>query len=221
MFIHLDGQLFTEDWMARVTQQHVDARREAILLAAGRLFARKGLNSATMADIAAEADLSAGAIYRYYDSKDELTRAVFEEAILRNQRMFEEAAADAETPFGALEDIGRRVWVELDDRDAMICDMQMAITAAQYPDEVGPEVAQTSIAARQLLVEMVRAAQQSGEIDPTVDATQLAVLLQAATTGIQMLKLTDDNDVDAESAFNLMVRMVRGLHSHAPDSQER
>ncbi|MEX2426483.1 MAG: TetR/AcrR family transcriptional regulator [Thermomicrobiaceae bacterium] len=207
--------------MARVTQQHVDARREAILAAAARLFARKGLSSATMADIASEADLSAGAIYRYFDGKDELTRAVFDEAIARNQRMFDEAAENATTPFDALQRIGRQVWIELEDRDAMICDIQMAVMAAQYPEEIGPDVAQTSQSVRRLLEGMIQAAQHSGEIDPEIDSGDLALLLQAATSGIQMLKLTDPNDLDAESAFKLMVRMVQGLRTPTPESQER
>src|SRR5256885_17236358 len=58
--------------MTKVSQAHLDARREEILAAAVKLFARKGMQSATMAEIAEEAGISAGAIYRYFANKEEL-----------------------------------------------------------------------------------------------------------------------------------------------------
>jgi TetR/AcrR family transcriptional regulator, transcriptional repressor of aconitase len=202
--------------MARVTQEHVDARRVSILDAAARLFARKGLNSATMADIAAEANLSAGAIYRYFGSKEELMRAVFDEAVERNQQMFHDEAESASSPFVALERIGRRIWMELDDRDVLICEVQMALTAARDPDDFGMDLSRNRKVIRELLEGMVRAAQEAGEIDPDIDPSALAVLLQAATGGIQMLKLNDEENIDVEAAFDLMVRMVTGLRANTP-----
>jgi TetR/AcrR family transcriptional regulator, transcriptional repressor of aconitase len=207
--------------MARVTQQHVDARREAILEAAAGLFARKGISSATMAEIAAEADLSAGAIYRYFSSKDELLRAVFDEAVDRNQQLFRAEAESAPTPFAALERIGRRIWIEQDDRDDLICEVQMALAAAREPDDFGLDLSRNRQAIRDLLEEMVRASQDSGEIDPNINPSTLALLLQAATGGIQKLKLEDGENIDVEAAFDLLVRMVTGLGTNPTLSNER
>jgi TetR/AcrR family transcriptional regulator, transcriptional repressor of aconitase len=212
----MDARSLKESLMARVTQQHVDARRESILDSAARLFARKGLNSATMADIAAEADLSAGAIYRYFSSKEELMRAVFDEAVERNRQMFQDEAESASSPFVALERIGRRIWIELDDRDALICEVQMALSAARDPEDFGMDLSRNRKVIRELLEGMVRAAQESGEIDPDIDPSALALLLQAATGGIQMLKLDDEENIDVEAAFDLMVCMVTGLRAKTP-----
>jgi len=49
-----------------------DARRSQILAAAGVIFARKGFDRATIADIAQAARLAEGSIYNYFRSKDEL-----------------------------------------------------------------------------------------------------------------------------------------------------
>lgn len=65
--------------MPKVTQQHMDARREQILNAARRCFLRDGFHSASMQDLFAEAGLSAGAVYRYFTSKDEMILAIAEE----------------------------------------------------------------------------------------------------------------------------------------------
>jgi AcrR family transcriptional regulator len=64
--------------MSRVTEAHLQARRKSILAAAARLFAGRGFANATMANIAEEAGLSAGAIYRYFESKSALAAACFE-----------------------------------------------------------------------------------------------------------------------------------------------
>ena len=203
--------------MTKVTQEHVEARRDAILSAAARLFARKGVSGATMAEIANEADLSAGAIYRYYKSKEDLLRAVFDEASARNQELFYGTAETVSSPLDALQEVGRKVWVDLDDRDAFICDIQMALAAARDPEDYGIDLKATRDEVRTLLRELVKQAQAAGEIDPTLDAEQLALILQACTAGIQMFKITPEDDLDLEGTFNLFVRMVRGLAPSVTD----
>lgn len=56
--------------MPRVTEEHRAARRQQILDAAQRCFARDGFHASSMSDVLREANLSAGAVYRYYASKD-------------------------------------------------------------------------------------------------------------------------------------------------------
>ncbi len=64
--------------MPRVTQAHLDARRRQILRAAASCFARRGFHETTVQEIADEADLSAGALYRYFDGKEALVEALAE-----------------------------------------------------------------------------------------------------------------------------------------------
>jgi AcrR family transcriptional regulator len=52
--------------------QRADARRVAILQAAGRVFRRHGFAAAGMRDIADAADLSPGNLYHYFAGKEEL-----------------------------------------------------------------------------------------------------------------------------------------------------
>ncbi len=49
-----------------------ERRRQQIMVAAKRVFSAKGLNRATMEDIAKEAELSPGTLYLYFKNKDEL-----------------------------------------------------------------------------------------------------------------------------------------------------
>jgi TetR/AcrR family transcriptional regulator, transcriptional repressor of aconitase len=65
--------------MPKVSQAHLDARRQQIVAAARARFASHGFARTSMADIVAESGLSNGAIYRYFTSKDEIVVAVCEQ----------------------------------------------------------------------------------------------------------------------------------------------
>jgi TetR/AcrR family transcriptional regulator, transcriptional repressor of aconitase len=65
--------------MPKVSQQHRDARREQILAAARRCFLRDGFHATSMQDLFAEAALSAGAVYSYFASKDDVIAAIAEQ----------------------------------------------------------------------------------------------------------------------------------------------
>jgi AcrR family transcriptional regulator len=77
-----------------VSQAHLDARRRQILDAARRCFVRNGFHATSMQDVLAEANLSAGAVYRYFRGKDEIIAAIAGEAVA-------EVAGVLDVAFGA------------------------------------------------------------------------------------------------------------------------
>ncbi len=56
-------------------------KREAILRAAIKVFARKGYFSSKVADIAGEAGIADGTVYLYFKSKDEILHSIFDRAM--------------------------------------------------------------------------------------------------------------------------------------------
>src|ERR1700761_5247538 len=66
--------------MPKISEEQRQARRDQILAASWRCFARRGIHSTSMDDIVREANLSFGAVYIYYKSKDELILAAFSSA---------------------------------------------------------------------------------------------------------------------------------------------
>ncbi len=62
--------------MPKVSQEHLDARRQQIVDAARARFASHGFARTSMTDIVAESGLSIGAIYRYFPSKDDIVTAI-------------------------------------------------------------------------------------------------------------------------------------------------
>jgi AcrR family transcriptional regulator len=82
----------------RVSQEHLDARRREILVAAQRCFSRDGFHRTSMQDVFREAGLSAGAVYRYFPAKADIVAAIADESIARVVPAIERALAADEVP---------------------------------------------------------------------------------------------------------------------------
>ncbi len=90
--------------MPRITESHRAAQEERFIDAARRCFTRLGVEGTSMEQIRTEAGVSAGLMYRYFASKDDMIRA----AITASMAEFEDIVADtvvaeqAATPAGYL-----------------------------------------------------------------------------------------------------------------------
>lgn len=62
--------------MANTQRQRLEAREEAILIAATTLFGESGVDGTRMAEIAKRADVAEGTVYLYYKTKHDLLEAV-------------------------------------------------------------------------------------------------------------------------------------------------
>jgi TetR/AcrR family fatty acid metabolism transcriptional regulator len=75
-------------------------KRDLIMNAAIRAFARNGYHQSRIADVAREAGVAAGTIYLYFKSKDDLLISIFEERVQRfilefQRRLAQEENAEA------------------------------------------------------------------------------------------------------------------------------
>lgn len=70
-----DNRPRTEGRVARRQKRN----RRALIDAAGEIMSQKGIDAATMLEIAENADVGAGTVYNYFKSKDDLAIAVLEE----------------------------------------------------------------------------------------------------------------------------------------------
>ncbi|MCM0621999.1 TetR/AcrR family transcriptional regulator [Nocardioides bruguierae] len=64
--------------MPKVSQAHLDARRQQILDAARACFTARGFGRTSMTDVVEASGLSVGAIYRYFTGKEEIVAAICE-----------------------------------------------------------------------------------------------------------------------------------------------
>jgi TetR/AcrR family transcriptional regulator, transcriptional repressor of aconitase len=113
--------------MPKVDDEHRAARRQQILDAATECFTREGFHRTTMQDIIGEAGLSAGAVYGYFKSKDDIVEAISAERHVRERELLSRTGEPAEILrqlarefLGALSDrkeqkrrrLGVQVWAE-------------------------------------------------------------------------------------------------------------
>jgi len=75
----------------RVDEAYLESRRREILEAAMNCFARQGFHRTTMQDIVGETGLSAGAIYRYFQSKEDIVAAIASERHAIEATMLDQA----------------------------------------------------------------------------------------------------------------------------------
>ncbi len=74
-----------------------EARREAILEAASRVFSRKSYYEATIDEIAAEAELAKGTLYNYYRDKQDIFLSLLERGLDQFQQILDQAIASGGT----------------------------------------------------------------------------------------------------------------------------
>ena len=60
--------------MPKVSQEHMERRRQQIIDAARECFTKQGFHNTSMQDIFKASGLSAGAVYRYFPSKHQLVK---------------------------------------------------------------------------------------------------------------------------------------------------
>lgn len=90
--------------MPKISHERLLARRRGIVLAATRCLQREGLEGTGMRDVFRAANLSPGAVYRYFAGKEELLAAVAAESPSVAEAALEatEAAADPAARLRAL-----------------------------------------------------------------------------------------------------------------------
>lgn len=78
---------------SKLRSQQSIGTREAILVAASRLFAAKGYHATTTRDIAAEVGVKQPALFHYFNSKAAIMEALQHEDIVKTTEMLREAVA--------------------------------------------------------------------------------------------------------------------------------
>lgn len=121
-------------------QKRAAATFDALVAAAARVFARRGFEAAQTPEIAAEAGVSVGALYRYFKDK----RAVFVEVVAQHLRQSQQAVMAKLTPerFAAGADARDAIELVIDvlfERIARDAPLERVYLAMSYSD---PEVMQ-------------------------------------------------------------------------------
>ena len=198
--------------MGRVAGVTATETRERLLRAAADAFAAQGYDGTRVADIAASAGVSNGALYAHFGSKAELLVGALRAHGRRHLAdMFD---ADPGRPVTEmLLAIGRRLGREPDAGGYLLVE---ALVAARRDEEVARPMRDDMGERAEWLVQLIRGAQSSGELDQDVSAEALAHFCLMLTMG-SALVTPDSHAVDEDEWARLLARLIAAL---APPNSE-
>lgn len=159
-------------------------RTRQLLGAAAACFARRGFHRTTMDEIAREAGVSAGLIYRHFAGKDELIVAIIEQH--RSDQLAQIAAAAAQpTLAAALDALAETDLAAGVSRDEGVLFAEIIAEALRNP-AIEQVVRAGDDAVRAALAAVLTAAQERGELDRARDPLLTAELLLAFGEGTML-----------------------------------
>lgn len=157
-------------------------KTQLILDAARGCFARHGFHAATTASIAAEAKISAGSLYQYFSSKDDLIVAMVEEDLRKDLHLVARIAG-AENFWAGLSDAMSAFVVNEFHPEKMHLWLEIHAEAARN-DVVREVVQQYGRSLSSALSRVIESAQLRGEVRSDVSASHCATLLTSLFEGL-------------------------------------
>jgi AcrR family transcriptional regulator len=191
----------------RVSAARLEARRGEILDAAVACFARQGFHETTMADIAREAGVSPGLIYRYFPSKEDVIEASADAQDRARAGRFR-AAQEQGDSLRALDELVDLYLARAARPDPVVRLRVQLFGEAPRNRRVRDMVRTRWDEILSRLEEIVRRAQAQGEIDPALDPGAVAGLLLAAADGLVVHKIVDP-DVDVRKFAQVLKALYR------------
>lgn len=206
-------------------------RQREILKAAREVFFTKGIHRATVDDVAAQAEVSKGTIYLYFESKEAILAHLLLEGLetLLNEL---QAAYAAQEPLTAEERIRRlaQAYLRFSQEHPNDFRLLMALDRGRFrekvPQKLYQQVLSESLRGLELVADAVRQGVRDGHFI-TEDPRQTAGALWAALHGVLMLMghplrrqmLAVELESMFEATLELQLRGLRGRAEHG--SQER
>ena len=143
-------------------------KRERILIAAERIFARRGFFAAKVSDVAKEAGVADGTIYLYFKSKDDLLISLFERRMQQVNELLKDAVADIKSPSEQLRTF-IKTYLQLvhDEPTAVeVLTIELRQSSKFMKEYENPQFADFL----RLLGGIIAAAQDKGELDRSIPA---------------------------------------------------
>lgn len=205
------------DWQRRVVGRSLRSAAErsvdrglSLVNAAATVLERAGGEDITVQDVADEAGQSVRTLYQYFESKDDLLLAVFEEAMRTYARLVRDAVADLDEPLERLAGVVLAM-VRMSERSGTGLARGLARLRLRLLEAAPERVGRAQLAMVTLMRETVDAASSAGVIDVASadSATYILTALNAST--ITTEALGNDVGLRRPDAVSLVLVGLRGM----------
>jgi AcrR family transcriptional regulator len=178
--------------MPKVTDEHRLARRQQIVAAARRCVVEQGFHKTTMADVIRESGLSAGAVYGYFKSKEEIVAAIAEDALSAVDELFQKILATEAplSPLAALEAALNHIVAVAERPGGDVTRVAVQAWAEALRNPAIMETAQSKYTElRGHFEDVARRAQADGTVDADTDPRYIAQALFSFLPGFILQRL--------------------------------
>jgi AcrR family transcriptional regulator len=194
--------------MPKVTEAHLEARKQQILDAAAAAFSRKGFHQTTMVDICTEADLSPGAVYRYFISKEDIIAAMADERRREGVALIEAVKRERRETLAVLDELAEQFFSRLGDIQGCALDIDLWAEAQNNP-RVRNAMKLDSNEICDSFAGIIREAQRKGEINAGLDPRAVAQVMCSAFFGM-ILQRSLDPSVEVWPYVDALKAMMGG-----------
>ncbi|HEX4182863.1 MAG TPA: TetR/AcrR family transcriptional regulator [Caulobacteraceae bacterium] len=208
--------------MPKISEAKRETRRQQILDAALRCFARDGFHNTTTADIVRESGVSQGALYLYFENKDDIIVALADDRH-QSEAIITALAQSEQDPIRGLLSLIELYGSGLSDAariQARRVGIQGWAEALRSP-RIRDSVVGGLSSVRAAIVRLIERGQHTGQIRPEVDPEALSRVLVAMFQGL-VLQVTWGEDITLSACGQVVHDMISsvltpsGLASLAP-----
>jgi AcrR family transcriptional regulator len=193
-------------------EREKEQRRRAILKAARKIFFEKGLQAASMDEIAEAAELSKGTLYLYFKSKEDLYVSLLEEGLAILRRMFEAVAARPLPADEALRQIGftyYQFFKQYPDYFNILVFANARVLHSQVSEEVLQCSEQCSLACLQVVAQVFARGMKEGVFRNDLQPIEVAIMLWGISNGMIGLIANKAEHFMRDHHINLEALMVK------------
>lgn len=210
--------------MARKTKEDAAITREQLLDAAEKVFRQRGVARSSLAEVAAAAGVTRGAVYWHFRDKADLCSAMCERAMLPLEMMLSDAgAATHDDPLGTLRELALAALTRLASDPRAQAVFEVMLHEGERTAVIPSMVERKQRERRHCLVHVERVMRQAVAAKQLPDDTDTSLATQALHAyigGIMNNWVLDPSAYDlASSAPSLVDAIIAGLRAAPPRLQ--
>ncbi len=194
----------------KVSEKHLEDRRQQILDAAVTSFSRKGFHLATIEDIRLEAGLSRGAVYHYFKSKEDIIDGLRQRSADETDSTFA-GVAEIEDPMANLIGLVDSTLDHMINPASLDANrLALFLWAESLVNLRIMDGQLSSVGSYRHMVEAsVSDAQANGYINSDLEPPAVALVITAALFGLQQ-QLSWEPGLDINAARRVLIAMLTG-----------
>ena len=186
-------------------------RQNLIIDAAQKVFMNKGFETATMDDIAEEAEFSKGSLYSYFQSKNELCLSI----VLRGLKIvvsdFEKVVSQTTTSIkkiGIIATTYLKFYKKYPNYIFAFSNYKQHRTGCKFDSSILKEIEAENL----LISKIIEQTIENGKIDKSInlnaDANKLALILWGNLSGLIPVLLQDSDETNSVELFNYTFQLI-------------